>query len=500
VPDSPEPMDPWSGSDVDDAAAAAAAFTGYLRALRRHRFVVIAMFVIVFLEIVVLLHLRASQYEAKARVIVTPLPDAVTAYDGLPLVRETAGGQSAIYVATAASELRTSSATKLAARMLHSTAAVVGPAVKVEPVSGQSIVEIRATAQSPAVAAEIANTYTQAALTIRKRTLQPLVAQSLERARKALATLEDPTGTTANSLRLKIATLEGLTSGTDPTLSLLQKASTPTTATGYPRSLSVAIAVASALLIGVLTIILIELLVPQPIKEEDELQRVWPLPILARVPEEPPSFPPVAALAGHPSEFSRDQFRMLRAQLELRTPGASAVAFVSPSQGDGRTSAAVHYALSIEGAHEKAIILDLDVRRPGVAAQLRVPVDEGLEGVLRRQRTVEGAAIPVPTHPTVAVLATRKRGTQESIELVSARAAEIVADARAVADHVIVDMPPLGEVSDGLGAVVAVDHVIVVIRLGRTMQPALVAVRELIERTGATPVGFLVIGSRRPQR
>ena len=131
---------------------------------------------------------------------------------------------------------------------------------------------------------------------------------------------------------------------------------------------------------------------------------------------------------------------------------------------------------------------------------LRVPVDEGLEGVLRRQRTIEGAAIPVPTHPTVAVLATRKRGTQESIELVSARAAEIVADARAVADHVIVDMPPLGEVSDGLGAVVAVDHVIVVIRLGRTMQPALVAVRELIERTGATPVGFLVIGSRRPQR
>jgi tyrosine-protein kinase len=489
--------EPDRGPDTEtDEAAAAAAFAGYMRALRRHPLVLTVIVVVAFVESLVLLQFRHPHYQATARILVTPLPDSATAYDGLPLVRETAGGQSSIYVATAASELHTSAATKLAATRLHSTPAAVNAAVTVTPMPGQSIVEVKATSTSPAASAAIANAYAEAALTARRQTLRPLVASMLARTSTELANLHDPTGTTADALRLKLATLRASATGSDPTLSPLTTASAPSTPTGYPRSMILAVAVAFQLLIGVMTIILLELLVPPLINEEDELREVWPLPILARIPADASVL--LHGGNGGGAETTpalRDAYRMLRAQLDLRADGQGVIAFVSPSHGDGRTSAAVNLALSEERGHASVLLVDLDVRRPAVAARLGVTMPQGLSNVLTGLDTVEHATRAAPDHPGVSVLGSTRPSTEETRELISGRSAEIVNAARALADWVIVDTAPLGEVSDALGVLNVADDLVVVVRLGHTTQRSLAELRELVERLGAVPVGIVVVNA-----
>jgi Mrp family chromosome partitioning ATPase len=63
-----------------------------------------------------------------------------------------------------------------------------------------------------------------------------------------------------------------------------------------------------------------------------------------------------------------------------------------------------------------------------------------------------------------------------------------------MADYVIIDTPPIGQVSDALRAAVTVDDIVLVTRPGNTDRTELQHTRELLDRMGHTPTGLLVIG------
>jgi Mrp family chromosome partitioning ATPase len=73
-------------------------------------------------------------------------------------------------------------------------------------------------------------------------------------------------------------------------------------------------------------------------------------------------------------------------------------------------------------------------------------------------------------------------------------AGHLVEDAKALADYVIVDSPPLAEVIDALPLAQQVDEVLVVVRLGRTQLTKLQNLGELLARSEIEPVGFAVVG------
>ncbi len=80
------------------------------------------------------------------------------------------------------------------------------------------------------------------------------------------------------------------------------------------------------------------------------------------------------------------------------------------------------------------------------------------------------------------------------LEAVSRRLPDLLREARELADYVIVDTPPLGQVSDALRAATVVDDIILVTRPGNTDRIELQHTRELLDRMGHTPTGLLVIG------
>jgi Mrp family chromosome partitioning ATPase len=72
----------------------------------------------------------------------------------------------------------------------------------------------------------------------------------------------------------------------------------------------------------------------------------------------------------------------------------------------------------------------------------------------------------------------------------------IVAEAKRLADYVIIDSPPLSEVIDALPLAQRADAVLVVVRLGETQLTKLAHLGELLSRHAIRPVGFAVVGAK----
>jgi Mrp family chromosome partitioning ATPase len=72
----------------------------------------------------------------------------------------------------------------------------------------------------------------------------------------------------------------------------------------------------------------------------------------------------------------------------------------------------------------------------------------------------------------------------------------IVAEAKKLADYVIIDSPPLSEVIDALPLAQRADEVLLVVRLGKTQLTKLAHLAELLSRHAIRPVGFAVVGAQ----
>jgi MinD-like ATPase involved in chromosome partitioning or flagellar assembly len=80
------------------------------------------------------------------------------------------------------------------------------------------------------------------------------------------------------------------------------------------------------------------------------------------------------------------------------------------------------------------------------------------------------------------------------LEAIQRRIPELVRRAHEVADYVVIDTAPLGEVSDALRIASVVDDVLLVVRPGHTDRSHLERTREILENTGHRPSGLVVVG------
>jgi len=82
-----------------------------------------------------------------------------------------------------------------------------------------------------------------------------------------------------------------------------------------------------------------------------------------------------------------------------------------------------------------------------------------------------------------------------SLEAVHRRLPDVISDLRELSDWIVLDTPPLGEVSDALRLLGETDGVILVSRLGNTDRMELEHARDLLERGQATPMGAVIFGA-----
>jgi Mrp family chromosome partitioning ATPase/capsular polysaccharide biosynthesis protein len=466
----------------------------YLRAVRSHLVVVAAVTLAVVLAGVAYAQVRTSTYSATAEMLVTPVPADDPSFLGLPLVRDT--GDGARTLQTAATLIDSPNAAQVAARRLGPgyTPRSVLKAVDVSPQGQSTIVDVTGSASSARQSARVANIFVQAVVDSRRQTLLPLVDRATATARDQLSRLAKGSPG-AQTLADRLRQLENVRDG-DPTLAVSQLATPPEKASGISLPLIVVLALIAGLALGTVAALVLDMARPRRLGEEEELLGLYRLPVLARIPKLPRRAlrdRKVSPLAIPP--MVREGFRTLQVQLELQPGRHRSILVTSASSGDGKTTSAVNFALELVGAGQKVIVLDLDLRKPDIGRALEVSPRMTLGQLLDPSTTLEDALVDVPGVAGLRALPVPTGDSFTSIERLSARLPELITQALAIADYVILDSAPLGEVSDALKMTSGVDDVLVVSRLDNTRRANFEAMRDLLERTNHTPTGLVVIGT-----
>lgn len=195
--------------------------------------------------------------------------------------------------------------------------------------------------------------------------------------------------------------------------------------------------------------------------------------------------PPAAAgEAGAGAEALR-ALRTLVMQ-RMREHGWQTIGVVSARSADGKTTLAANLAVAIASdPRHTALLVDFDLRQPGVARVFGAVPEVGVEDVLGGSSTIESCLLRPSTVPGLRLLPARQEVSNSSTLVASGRCASLVAELRArYANRVIVfDLPPVLEADDAVLAASVLDCVLLVITEGHTARADVVQALDLLRGT-----------------
>lgn len=478
---------------IPPGSDAGAALGPYVRAIRSHALVFVLVTLAALGGAATLLAMRTPTYESTAELLVTPLQQDDRTFIGITMLRDS--GDPTRTVQTAAALIDSPDVARRTARSLGggATQGSVERDVTVEPLGESNILGVTAQAASAGAAARIANLYARESLQQRSEVLRAQVVKAIAQLR-GVAQRNNNTLSSVDSTRL--SELRAVRDRGDPSLSLAQAGQPPNASADPPAWLVLVLALVAGLTLGAIVAVLIERL-DRRVRDAEQFFSLAPVPVLARVPTIRRKEQAESPLDVAPAV--RESFRTLQIQIDQRRSdhngGGRTIVVTSPSQGDGKSTAAICLALALTAAGHEVILIDCDLRRPDLGTRLGLPSSKGLVTLLSTPARLKDVLQRIDRLPSLRVLtAAGGVGDVANMQLLTRRVALIFAEARTLADYVIIDTAPLGVVGDALALTPYADELLLVGRMHHSDRRAVQAVVELLERANTPPSGWVLIG------
>ena len=460
----------------------------------------------------------ARTYQAEALLATSSLPAGDSVYRNLPLLRDGGGGLTRdvetvarlVKTDVAAEQVRTQTKS---AQTAHSLLA----SIDAGPVGQSFLVSSRASATNPTTAAKLANAF--AAATLDGLTKRFLARVSGEEAivRRQLSELSAPEGLNSRQagvrraqqrradLRGRLIQLQALENTPDPTVRLATNAQPPTSASSPGLPLVLLSALLGGLALGIGSAMLLAAL-DSRVRGERQLRASYSLPVSARIPTDR-SRHRIASVSSAGLDIGvADGFRMIRQNalaLRRNRDRPRSMLFTSAASREGRTTASVNTAVALAESDQRVLLVDLDLRKPSLAAVFGVAAPAGVLDVLRSDHALGSTVVPVPvTRGALDVLVhTPDHEPTVPDQLAPSDIDSLLRDAHADRyDFVVFDAPQLGTVSDALSIATQVDDVYILVWRRRTLKKTLADLAAICQEHGVFPRGFVLIGGRSGSR
>ena len=186
--------------------------------------------------------------------------------------------------------------------------------------------------------------------------------------------------------------------------------------------------------------------------------------------------------------------RTLRNSILLGQFGQSlkTILVTSASPGEGKTTAAVHLAIAHAEQKHRTLLIDCDLRRPGVQRALAFSPDEpGLSNALNNGMVWRDKLIKIEGVDDLDVLSAGPVG-RRTCDLLGPRLPGLLAEAESEYELVILDAPPLLGFPEPLQLAAAVDGVLVISLAGKTSRKAVTTVVNTLKRLQANVLGLVL--------
>jgi protein-tyrosine kinase len=164
-----------------------------------------------------------------------------------------------------------------------------------------------------------------------------------------------------------------------------------------------------------------------------------------------------------------EQYRRLAATLHhaQSTTGIKVVMIASALAGEGKTLTAANLALTLSESYERRVLLiDADLRRPMLHEVFHAPNSFGLNEGLKAETAKKLTVLELSSR--LSLLPAGKPDPDPMSVLTSSRMRQVIEEAAAKFEWVLIDTPPVGLLPDAHLLAAMVNVVVLVVQAGRT--------------------------------
>lgn len=191
-----------------------------------------------------------------------------------------------------------------------------------------------------------------------------------------------------------------------------------------------------------------------------------------------------------PASVAAEQYRILCTRIaQLRQDKLSyALAVTSSLKSEGKTFTSLNLAISIaRDFDEKVLLIEGDLKNPGLYEYLRHPPGFGLTDVLEGKIDIDACTVQMFDGQLSVLFAGKTAGNPSKL-LSSVKMQEIISTARGNYKYIIIDTPPIMPMADINIYSTLVDGILLVIQAGKTP-------RSLVKRAISTLAADKIVGA-----
>jgi Mrp family chromosome partitioning ATPase/capsular polysaccharide biosynthesis protein len=481
----------------------------YLAPLVARRWLILAALVLATAATYAYYERQPKVYEAATKLYV--------AQEANPVVGATAGFSDDRTVENQATLLTSVDVASTVAKRIgyRGAPAALAGSVSAVPSSGSDFITISARAATPQRAAAVANGFAQAFIDLRSARRRGQIDKAIAELDRQLRRIPSTAATSSEraDVSSNIRQLEVARSSAPGNATQIDLAGPPATPIA-PRPVRNAVfAFALALIGSVFLAYFLERFDPR-LRKVDEAAFIYRRPVLTSVVHDN-DIEYFASGVPAVSPTSREAFRQLRVNLHLAglERPLRTILVTSASTGEGKSTVVRNLALTLHEAGRRVALVDADLRKPTLEGLLGAAPDGGMTDVLAGDRQLRDVLVEVqvesrgvaalgrmsPAHPShggapdsLAILPAGPQPANPPAVLESPATAALLREVAELHDVVIIDTPPLLEVSDAIPLLGQVDAVVLVARAGVTERRSARRAMEIISRVpGVNFVGVV---------
>ena len=235
-------------------------------------------------------------------------------------------------------------------------------------------------------------------------------------------------------------------------------------------------------------------------RSPEELQGRLRLPLLSTIQPMPASksagIESVATFSS-PADPTVEPFRTLRTALSLLYPDAHRLVVSSSEPEDGKTTILANLAICYAQAEKKTLLIDADLRRPGLTTLMNLRGPKGLSELLRGDGEMEdAAAVHIHHSPQkgLDILPSGPRPANPAELLGSPRFSRLLAWAETVYDQILLDSPPTLALTDTAIVGRLVDGALLVVQPSKNRRHLVLRAAERLRQMKVAVLGVAVNG------
>ena len=195
-----------------------------------------------------------------------------------------------------------------------------------------------------------------------------------------------------------------------------------------------------------------------------------------------------------PRSPAAEAYRTLRTNLTFAAldKPIETLVVTSAAPGTGKSQVLANLAVTMAQGERRTILVDADLRRPGLHQIFGAANDRGLTTMIVEETALDEPPLVETSVPNLWLMPSGPLPPNPADILGSRKMEQIIVALQARADVVLFDAPPVVAVTDAVVLGTKVDGVLLVVSAGRTRQDHIQRAKESLERAHVRIVGAVL--------